>query len=147
VAFSPDGRTLASGSWDGVRMWDIASGQARTTLTGHTQQVMAVAFSPDGRTLASGSYDRTIRLWDVATEVTRTVLPGHVNTVLALSFSPDGRTLASGSWDGEVRLWDLELPTVDAAIEKICQAANRDLTPRERSAYLPASGSPTPVCP
>jgi len=147
VEFSPDGRTLASGSWDGVRLWEVASGQTRTTLTGHTQQVMAVAFSPDGRTLASGSYDRTIRLWDVTTGLTRAVLPGHTNTVLALSFSPDGHTLASGSWDGQVRLWDVNLPTVDAAIEKICQAANRDLTPRERSAYLPANRSSTPICP
>ncbi|MGN9909358.1 nSTAND1 domain-containing NTPase [Phytohabitans sp. LJ34] len=147
VAFSPDGKTLASGSWDGVRMWDVASGQARLTLTDHTQQVMTVAFSPDGRTLASGGYDRTVRLWDVATGLVRDVLVGHFANVLSLSFSPDGRTLASGSWMGEVKLWEVGMPTVAAAIDKICRMANRDLTPRERSVYLPANQSSTPICP
>jgi WD40 repeat protein len=146
VAFSRDGHTLASGSSEGVRTWDVASGQTRAILTGHTQQVMAVAFSPDGRILASGSYDHTIRLWDVATGLTRAVLRGHGNTVLALSFSPDGHTLASGSWDGQVRLWDVGLATVDTVIERICRAANRDLTERERAIYLPESRSSTPVC-
>jgi hypothetical protein len=67
VAFSPDGRRLASGSQDGtVRVWDAASGQEVLTLRGHADRVMSVAFSPEGRRLASGSMDRTVRLWDVA---------------------------------------------------------------------------------
>jgi WD40 repeat protein len=148
VAFSPDGRTLATGSWDGVRLWDVASGRTRATLTGHTQQVVALAFSPDGRTLASGSYDRTARLWDLAAGgLTRTILVGHRNTVVSVAFSPDGRTLATGSFDGAVRLWHVALPTIAAAIERICRAVNRDLTPQERSVYLPTNRSPTAVCP
>ena len=67
VAFSPDGQTLASGSWDKtIRLWDLATRQPRDApLTGHQSAVNSVAFSPDGRTLASGSEDKTIILWDV----------------------------------------------------------------------------------
>lgn len=66
VAFSPDGNTLASGSFDTtVRLWDVHTGQCRNILHGHTSWIRSVAFSPDGGTLASGSEDETINLWDV----------------------------------------------------------------------------------
>src|SRR5581483_4053961 len=65
VAFSPDGKVLATGSFDGtVKLWDFAAGKELHVLKGHTDQVYSVAFSPDGTMLASGSKDKTIRLWN-----------------------------------------------------------------------------------
>ena len=102
VAFSTDGKTLASGSSDRtIKLWDVATGQNTATLTGHTNEVTSVAFSPDGKTLASGSLDKTIKLWDVATRKNTATLNGHTDWVSSVAFSPDGKTLASGSWGWE----------------------------------------------
>ena len=107
LAFSSDGQTLASGSWDKtIVLWDSPNDYL-TDLTGHTDFVTSVAFSPNGKILASGSWDKTIILWDVASYEVLLTLTGHTDRVLAVAFSPDGRSLASGSDDQTIRLWDV----------------------------------------
>ncbi|MDX3539728.1 hypothetical protein PV721_36490 [Streptomyces sp. MB09-01] len=106
VAFSPDGRTLATGSADGTaRLWDTATGTPRATLRGHPDEVASVAFSPDGRTLATASADGA-RLWDTATGKARATLHASTGGVFSLAFSPDSSTLATAGGDGITQLWN-----------------------------------------
>ncbi|WP_051753322.1 hypothetical protein [Streptosporangium amethystogenes] len=156
VAFSPDGRTLASGGGnDGT--------QERAQLPGHQDGVYSVAFSPDGRTLASGGGDGTVRLWNTANHRKIATLPGHQSWVYSVAFTRDGRTLASS--DGTVRLWDVtshqeraQLPSHQGGVSEVAFAPDGrtlasgggdgtvrlwDVTSHQERAQLP--GHQTPV--
>ena len=116
VSFSPDEKTLVSGSGDKtIRLWDAQTGDHLRTLEGHTSGINSVSFSPDGQTLASGSGDKTIRLWDAQTGDHLRTLEGHISGVKSVSFSPDGQTLASGSEDTTILLWTL-VPQKDRVV-------------------------------
>jgi WD40 repeat protein len=107
LAFSPDGKLLASGGFDNlVKLWDFNARKEVRSLTGHTGPVYCVAFSPDGKMLASASADQTIRLWNPTDGKLIRELKGHTGIVDSIAFSPDGKLLASGSADKSVRLWN-----------------------------------------
>jgi len=107
IAFSPDSRTLASGSDDRtVCLWDVSTGSYKTTLIAHTDDIVSLAYSPDGNTIASGSSDGTIVLWDTMNLQPRATITEHVTWINEIDFSPDGRTIVSGGEDKLVRLWD-----------------------------------------
>jgi WD40 repeat protein len=115
LAFSPDGRSLISGSRDKTAIvWDVATGAARTVLKAHNGPVWGVAFSPDGRRVATGSQDHTAFLWDANAGRALVRLDGHTDAIYAVAWSPDGRTIATGGGDRRLALYNADGAVVRA---------------------------------
>jgi WD40 repeat protein len=106
VALGPDGRHLAWGQDNAVKLWDRTAGGELLTLIGHEKEVSGLAFSPDGKRLASCGLDRTVRLWDVGRGQEMLTLRDHTAAVKQVVFSPDGFRLAAAAADGTVKVWN-----------------------------------------
>jgi WD40 repeat protein len=131
VTFSPDGRYLATGSWDKTaKVWDAANGEELASFavpaSGRTDAPLSVVFSPDGRYLATGSDDNNVRLWDIAAR-REFIAISQPKEITAITFSADGKTLAAGLSDGQVKLWDLatrqEVSTLKGHVSHVSRLA------------------------
>jgi geranylgeranyl transferase type-2 subunit beta len=117
IAFSQDGRRLATGSADRVaRVFDGQTGRALVAFQGHDDTVTSVCFHPEGKWLATGSYDKTAAIWDAESGKLEYRLVGHRGAVMSVAFGPDKTTLATGSIDSTIRLWDVSTGRLKAVL-------------------------------
>lgn len=139
IAYSPDGKSVLSGSWDGtVRLWDITSGKLTKEFKEHKGHVVTVAFSPDGKTIATGGNDGSVKLWNVATgKVIRQFIDYYGSRIMGfplanISFSPDGKYIMVpyGSFFSEgsknARLYEVQTGKVIKEFEGLFQDFSQD---------------------
>lgn len=108
LALSPDGQTLATGSYDQkIKLWSVANGTEIKTLSGHTGGVFGLSFRPDGKVLASASADRTVKLWEVASGKRLDTFSQPLKEQHTVAFSPDGKSVAAGGVDNRIRIWTI----------------------------------------
>ncbi len=107
LAISPDGKTLASGSYKDIKLWQLGKNETKMIISGHTGPVWSIAISPNGKLLASGSEDHTIKLWNIQKSQLLATLNEHSAGIFAIAFSPDHNILASGSADQTIKLWNV----------------------------------------
>ena len=136
IRYSPDGTRLAVGSGIGIWLYDTATYQEISLLTGQSEEIFNIAFSPDGKTIASGCYDGTICLWDIGTGTHETRLTTYKVSVNSVAFSPEGRTLACGSDDGTVLT---QFHIKKSAIRRTLACGSDDGTVRLWDAHTSAS--------
>jgi dipeptidyl aminopeptidase/acylaminoacyl peptidase len=133
LAFSPDGRTLATCGYDRlIKLWDANTGKERLTLKDHSDSVYSLSFSPDGKLLASGGADRAVKVWDVASGKRLYTLSESTDWVYAVAWHPDGKHLAAAGVDKSIRVWE-----VSASGGKVLQSIFAHERPVTRLVYSP----------
>lgn len=132
IAISPNGKRIASGSFDKtIRLWNANTGALLAKLTGHREPVLSLAFTPNGQQLVSASVDDTIRLWCVYTETLIYSLQDHTDSVVnrSIAVTPDGQSIVSGSDDRTIKLWHLRTGKLFQTLREACVVTSIAISP------------------